>query len=94
MKRGGLGRGLSSLIPGAEDRGLLEVPVSAILPNKRLATAPNHPDGHKAVCGVSATCQVYARQGGLQVSCLGSCHLSGNLAGITVCESAFLTPHP
>ena len=35
MKRGGLGRGLSSLIPGAEDRGLLEVPVSAILPNKR-----------------------------------------------------------
>jgi ParB family chromosome partitioning protein len=30
-----LGRGLSSLIPGAEDRGLLEVPVSAILPNKR-----------------------------------------------------------
>jgi ParB family transcriptional regulator, chromosome partitioning protein len=35
VKRGGLGRGLSSLIPGAEDRGLLEVPVSAILPNKR-----------------------------------------------------------
>ena len=35
MKRGGLGRGLSSLIPGAEDRGLLEVPVSAVLPNKR-----------------------------------------------------------
>ena len=35
MKRGGLGRGLSSLIPGAEDRGLLEVPVSAILPNRR-----------------------------------------------------------
>jgi ParB family chromosome partitioning protein len=30
-----LGRGLSSLIPGAEDRGLLEVPVSAIFPNKR-----------------------------------------------------------
>jgi ParB family chromosome partitioning protein len=30
-----LGRGLSSLIPGAEDRGLLEVPVGAILPNRR-----------------------------------------------------------
>ncbi len=36
MKRGGLGRGLSSLIPGAaEGKGLLEVPVSAILPNPR-----------------------------------------------------------
>lgn len=36
MKRGGLGRGLSSLIPGAaEEAGLLEVPVSAIQPNPR-----------------------------------------------------------
>ena len=36
MKRGGLGRGLSSLIPGAaEEQGLLEVPVSAIAPNPR-----------------------------------------------------------
>lgn len=36
MKRGGLGRGLSSLIPGAaEERGLLEIPVSAIGPNPR-----------------------------------------------------------
>lgn len=36
MKRGGLGRGLSSLIPGAaDDRGLLEIPVSAIAPNPR-----------------------------------------------------------
>ena len=36
MKRGGLGRGLSSLIPGAaEEGGLLEVPVSAIQPNPR-----------------------------------------------------------
>jgi len=36
MKRGGLGRGLSSLIPGAaEEGGLLEVPVSAIVPNPR-----------------------------------------------------------
>jgi ParB family transcriptional regulator, chromosome partitioning protein len=36
VKRGGLGRGLSSLIPGAtEDAGLLEVPVSAIQPNPR-----------------------------------------------------------
>ena len=36
MKRGGLGRGLSSLIPGAaEGRGLLEIPVSAIDRNPR-----------------------------------------------------------
>jgi ParB family chromosome partitioning protein len=36
MKRGGLGRGLSSLIPGAaEAGGLLEVPVGAIIPNPR-----------------------------------------------------------
>jgi len=36
VKRGGLGRGLSSLIPGAaDDRGLLEIPVSAIAPNPR-----------------------------------------------------------
>lgn len=36
MKRGGLGRGLSSLIPGAAMAGgLLEVPVSAIAPNPK-----------------------------------------------------------
>jgi ParB family transcriptional regulator, chromosome partitioning protein len=36
VKRGGLGRGLSSLIPGAaQEAGLLEVPVSAIQPNPR-----------------------------------------------------------
>lgn len=36
VRRGGLGRGLSSLIPGAaEERGLLEIPVSAITPNPR-----------------------------------------------------------
>ncbi|HCP62669.1 MAG TPA: chromosome partitioning protein ParB [Actinobacteria bacterium] len=36
MKRGGLGRGLSSLIPGAaQGGGLLEVPVSAIAPNPK-----------------------------------------------------------
>ena len=36
MKRGGLGRGLSSLIPGAAQGGaLLEVPVSAVSPNPR-----------------------------------------------------------
>ena len=36
MKRGGLGRGLSSLIPGAtEERGLLDIPVSAIGRNPR-----------------------------------------------------------
>ncbi|MBA3552790.1 MAG: ParB/RepB/Spo0J family partition protein [Actinobacteria bacterium] len=36
MRRGGLGRGLSSLIPGAaQETGLLEVPVSAIAPNPR-----------------------------------------------------------
>jgi ParB family chromosome partitioning protein len=36
VRRGGLGRGLSSLIPGAaEERGLLEIPVSAISANPR-----------------------------------------------------------
>ncbi len=37
MKRGGLGRGLSALIPGAveEGLGLLEVPVGAVAPNPR-----------------------------------------------------------
>jgi ParB family transcriptional regulator, chromosome partitioning protein len=36
VKRGGLGRGLSSLIPGAAEEGvLLEVPVGAIAPNPR-----------------------------------------------------------
>ena len=36
MKRGGLGRGLSALIPGAaEEAGLLEIPVGAIDPNPR-----------------------------------------------------------
>jgi ParB family chromosome partitioning protein len=37
MKRGGLGRGLSALIPGAveEGAGLLEVPVDAVAPNRR-----------------------------------------------------------
>jgi ParB family chromosome partitioning protein len=38
VKRGGLGRGLSSLIPGAGaggERGLIDVPVDAIVPNPR-----------------------------------------------------------
>jgi ParB family chromosome partitioning protein len=37
MKRGGLGRGLSALLPGAveEGSGLLEIPVEAIAPNPR-----------------------------------------------------------
>jgi ParB family chromosome partitioning protein len=36
VKRGGLGRGLSSLIPGANgERGLVEVPVDAVVPNPR-----------------------------------------------------------
>jgi ParB family transcriptional regulator, chromosome partitioning protein len=36
VKRGGLGRGLSSLIPGAaEEGGLVEIPVGAIVPNPR-----------------------------------------------------------
>jgi ParB family chromosome partitioning protein len=34
-QRGGLGRGLSALIPGAEEGGLLEIPVAAIVPNPR-----------------------------------------------------------
>ena len=36
MRRGGLGRGLSALIPGAaEEAGLLEIPVGAIERNPR-----------------------------------------------------------
>jgi ParB family chromosome partitioning protein len=37
MKRGGLGRGLSALLPGAveEGTGLLEIPVGAVQPNPR-----------------------------------------------------------
>jgi ParB family chromosome partitioning protein len=36
VRRGGLGRGLSALIPGAvEERGLLEVPIDAIEPNPK-----------------------------------------------------------
>ena len=37
MKRGGLGRGLSALIPGAveEGTGLLEIPVEGVAPNPR-----------------------------------------------------------
>jgi ParB family transcriptional regulator, chromosome partitioning protein len=40
VKRGGLGRGLSSLIPGAGtssggERGLIDVPVDAVMPNPR-----------------------------------------------------------
>jgi ParB family chromosome partitioning protein len=36
MQRGGLGRGLSALIPGAEDEtALVEVPVNAVAPNRR-----------------------------------------------------------
>jgi ParB family transcriptional regulator, chromosome partitioning protein len=36
VRRGGLGRGLSALIPGAaEEAGLLEIPVGAIQPNPR-----------------------------------------------------------
>src|SRR5438093_8857061 len=36
VKRGGLGRGLSSLIPGAGgERGLIDVPVDAVVPNPR-----------------------------------------------------------
>lgn len=36
MKRGGLGRGLSALIPGAsQEGGLLEIPVAAVVPNPK-----------------------------------------------------------
>ena len=36
LRRGGLGRGLAALIPGAdEDRGLVEVPVDSVRPNPR-----------------------------------------------------------
>jgi ParB family transcriptional regulator, chromosome partitioning protein len=55
-KRGGLGRGLSALIPGAEvaeeGTGFLEVPVNAIAPN------PKQPRTHfddEALAGLAAS---------------------------------------
>ncbi len=73
MKRGGLGRGLSSLIPGAEDRGLLEVPVSAILPNKRQPRTEFPEEGLAALArsirevGVLQPVVVRRRNGGFEL---------------------------
>ena len=51
MKKGGLGRGLSALIPGArEESGLLEVPVAAIAPNPR---QPRGGFGEESLAGLA-----------------------------------------
>jgi len=68
-----LGRGLSSLIPGAEDRGLLEVPVSAILPNKRQPRTEFPEEGLAALArsirevGVLQPVVVRRRNGGFEL---------------------------
>jgi ParB family chromosome partitioning protein len=51
MKRGGLGRGLSALIPGAveEGAGLLEIPVGAIGPNPRQPRTMFHDESLEAL---------------------------------------------
>lgn len=74
MKRGGLGRGLSSLIPGAaDDRGLLEIPVSAIAPNPRQPRNDFPEDSLAALArsirevGVLQPVVVRARNGGYEL---------------------------
>jgi ParB family chromosome partitioning protein len=55
MKKGGLGRGLSALIPGArEESGLLEVPVAAIAPNPR---QPRGAFGEESLTGLARSIQ-------------------------------------
>lgn len=51
-QRGGLGRGLSALIPGAEEGGLLEIPVEAIVPNPR---QPRGEFNHESLEGLAAS---------------------------------------
>jgi ParB family chromosome partitioning protein len=51
-QRGGLGRGLSALIPGAEEGGLLEIPVGAIVPNPR---QPREEFKEEALAGLTAS---------------------------------------
>jgi ParB family chromosome partitioning protein len=51
-QRGGLGRGLSALIPGAEEGGLLEIPVAAISPNRR---QPRGDFDHESLQGLAAS---------------------------------------
>jgi ParB family transcriptional regulator, chromosome partitioning protein len=51
-QRGGLGRGLSALIPGAEEGGLLEIPVEAIAPNPR---QPRGDFDHESLEGLAAS---------------------------------------
>ncbi len=52
-QRGGLGRGLSALIPGAtEERGLLDIPVAAVAPNPR---QPRESFDEEALAGLAAS---------------------------------------
>jgi ParB family transcriptional regulator, chromosome partitioning protein len=74
VKRGGLGRGLSSLIPGAaEEGGLLEIPVSAIGPNPRQPRSEFPEDTLAALArsirevGVLQPVVVKARDGGYEL---------------------------
>lgn len=74
MKRGGLGRGLSSLIPGAgREGGLLEVPVEAIRPNPRQPRRGFDEEGLQSLArsirevGVLQPVVVRARDGGFEL---------------------------
>jgi ParB family chromosome partitioning protein len=52
MRRGGLGRGLSSLIPGAEPgHGLIEIPVQAVRPNPRQPRKTFEEESLRALAG-------------------------------------------
>ncbi len=61
MRRGGLGRGLSALIPGAaEERGLVDIPVDAVSPN------PKQPRADFAEASLSALARSIQEVGVLQ----------------------------
>lgn len=54
-QRGGLGRGLSALIPGAtDDGGLLEIPLAAIAPNAR---QPRETFDEEGIAGLASSIQ-------------------------------------
>lgn len=73
-QRGGLGRGLSALIPGAaEEAGLLEVPIAAIEPNPK---QPRHQFDDESLAALAASIRevgvlqpvvVRARDGGYEL---------------------------
>src|SRR5437899_2774778 len=74
VKRGGLGRGLSALIPGAlDERGLLEIPVDAVSPNPKQPRTDFPTEGLTALArsiqevGVLQPIVVRSREGGYEL---------------------------